>query len=86
MAGAKQLIAAIGAKNLGLVLDSWHWYTAHETAADLETLTNDQIVAVDLNDAPVRAEPFSAALRVMPPEEALAATAAAMNRAFALVR
>ena len=34
------------------MLDSWHWYTAHETAADLRTLENRDVVACDLNDAP----------------------------------
>lgn len=124
MAGMKKLIAEIGWDNVGLVLDSWHWYTAHESKADLESLTNHDIVAVDLNDAPaglavdeqidsrrelpmatgvidvktflntlnalgcdapVRAEPFNAALRKMPPEQALAATAAAMKKAFARI-
>ena len=52
MAETKELIAEIGQANVGFVLDSWHWYTAGETAEDLMTLTNDDIVAVDLNDAP----------------------------------
>lgn len=124
MAEQKELIAAIGRKNMGLVLDSWHWYTAGETEADLLTLTNADVVACDLNDAPaglavdqqmdlsreppmatgvidlktfmgalvkigydgpVRAEPFNAALKKLPPNEAVAATAAAMKRAFELV-
>jgi len=37
-------------------------------------------------DAPARCEPFNAALRAMPPGQALAATAAAMRKAFALIR
>lgn len=53
MAETKDLIAEIGQDHVGLVLDSWHWYTAHETADDLRTLTNQDIVACDLNDAPV---------------------------------
>jgi sugar phosphate isomerase/epimerase len=56
MAETKDLIADIGLTNVGFVLDSWHWYTAHETDADLLTLTNDQIVACDLNDAPAGIE------------------------------
>ena len=47
-----ELIAEIGLTNVGLVLDSWHWYTAHETVDDLRILTNKDIVACDLNDAP----------------------------------
>jgi sugar phosphate isomerase/epimerase len=49
----KELIAEIGQTNVGFVLDSWHWYTAGESAADLKTLTNHDVVSIDLNDAPV---------------------------------
>ncbi len=52
MAETKELNAEIGLNNVGLVLDSWHWYTAHEDADDLRSLTNSDIVACDLNDAP----------------------------------
>jgi sugar phosphate isomerase/epimerase len=122
MAEARELIAEIGLHNVGLVLDSWHWYTAHETRADLDALAAKDVIAVDINDAPagrevdeqidserelpmatgvidiknflgaleaigcdapVRAEPFNAALRKLPPKEAVATTAAAMRRAFA---
>jgi sugar phosphate isomerase/epimerase len=123
MAEMRELIAEIGRDNVGLVLDSWHWYTAEETAADIRGLTGRDVVACDLNDAPrsvpvdqqrdgvrelpcatgvidlkgfltalvaigydgpVRAEPFNATVRTLPPEEAVAATARAMKRAFAL--
>jgi sugar phosphate isomerase/epimerase len=119
----KELIVAIGTGNVGIQLDSWHWWNAEETAEDLLTLGNEDVVTVDLNDAPagiprdkqmdlsrelpaatgvipvkefldalrkigydgpVHAEPFNAALRAMPREEAVAATAAAMKKAFAL--
>lgn len=53
MKETKELIAAIGTGNVGFVLDSWHWFTAKETVADLLTLTNNDIVSVDLNDAPL---------------------------------
>ncbi len=124
MPETKELIAEIDVKGVGLVMDSWHWYTAHETKEDLLTLTNADIVAVDLNDAPaglavdeqidqkrelpmatgvidlatflntlnqlgydgpVRAEPFNAALRKLPADQAVSATAAAMKKAFALI-
>jgi sugar phosphate isomerase/epimerase len=124
LAETKELIAEIGRDNVGVVLDSWHWYNAHETEADLLTLTNQDVVACDLNDAPagipidqqkdlsrelpcatgvidlkaflgalvklgydgpVRAEPFNAELRKLPREEAVAATARAMKKAFALI-
>jgi sugar phosphate isomerase/epimerase len=52
MAEAKELLADVGAANAGFVLDTWHWWTAGDTAADIRTLKNQDIVAVDLNDAP----------------------------------
>ncbi|MBS1829824.1 MAG: sugar phosphate isomerase/epimerase [Acidobacteria bacterium] len=52
MAETKELIAATGKRNVGFVLDSWHWYTAQETKADLLTLRNSDVVSCDLNDAP----------------------------------
>ncbi len=124
MAEAKELIAEIGLSNIGFVLDSWHWYTAHESVEDLLTLKNSDIVACDLNDAPagipideqidnrrelpmatgvidlqkflsalvdigydgpIRAEPFNRALNELDNEAAVAATAQAMRKAFALV-
>lgn len=124
MAETKELIAAIGRPNVGLVLDSWHWYTSAESEADLLSLSNNDVVACDLNDAPagidvekqidnqrelpaatgvidlktflnalvkigydgpVRAEPFNAPLRELPDDQALAATASAMKKAFALL-
>ena len=48
----KELIAEMGTSNAGFVLDTWHWYTAGETVADLKTLTNHDIISVDTNDAP----------------------------------
>ncbi len=50
MAESLELIEDIGQPNVGLVLDSWHWYHAQETADDIQALTNRQVVAVDLND------------------------------------
>ena len=52
MAETKELIEAIDLPNMGLVLDSWHWYTAEEKLQDLESLSASDVVAVDLNDAP----------------------------------
>ena len=124
MAETKDLIAEIGQDKVGFILDSWHWYTAHETAGDLRTLSNKDVIACDLNDAPagleidqqidnqrelpsatgvidmktflgvlieigydgpIRSEPFNAKLNAMENDEACAATAAAMKKAFALV-
>lgn len=120
----RELIAATGAPNLGLLMDSWHWYTAGDTVADILALANKDVVSVDLNDAPagvpidqqvdskreipcatgviavadflnalnkigcdapVRCEPFNAALRAMPPDQALQTTITAMKKAFSLI-
>ena len=47
-----ELGAAIG-PNVGLLLDCWHWYTAHHTVAEVEALKPEQVVYVHVNDAPV---------------------------------
>jgi sugar phosphate isomerase/epimerase len=119
----KELIVAIGTGNVGVQLDSYHWFNAEETEQDLLTLRNEDIITVDLNDAPagtpldkqvdlarelpaatgvipvkvfldalrkigydgpIQAEPFNAALRALPRDEACAVTAAAMKKALAL--
>ncbi len=118
----RELVSEINQPNVGIVLDSWHWYTSHDTREEIAALRGRDIVSVDLNDAPagipideqvdsrrelpaatgvidvrtflgalesigydgpVRAEPFNEAVRRMPPEEALAATMAALKKAFA---
>ena len=119
----KELLAAIGTDNLGVQLDSYHWFNAEEKEADLLTLHDQDVVTVDLNDAPagipldrlmdnsrelpaatgvipvkaflggllkigytgpIQAEPFNATLRAMPIDQACAATAAAIKKAFSL--
>ncbi|WKN43400.1 sugar phosphate isomerase/epimerase family protein [Tunicatimonas pelagia] len=45
------LIEEIGQKNVGVVLDSFHWFTAQEDVKDILTLSNEDVVAGDLNDA-----------------------------------
>jgi sugar phosphate isomerase/epimerase len=52
MAEMKELIAEIGRDNVGFLLDSWHWYTAQETEAELLTLRPSDVVMCHLNDAP----------------------------------
>lgn len=52
LAETRELIAEAGTGNLGLVLDTWHWWTAGDTADDIRTLSNEEVVSVDLNDAP----------------------------------
>ena len=120
----KELIVAIGTDNLGIQLDSWHWFNAQETQRDLLTLRGQDVITVDLNDAPsgltldqyqdnsrelpaatgvipvrqfldalveigydgpIQAEPFNAALRAMPIDQACAAASAAMKKAFSLM-
>ena len=44
-------IDAIGEPNVGLLLDSYHWYTAGESYEDLAALQPSQITHVHLNDA-----------------------------------
>jgi sugar phosphate isomerase/epimerase len=48
--GALALCSAIGTGNVGLLLDSFHWYTSHGAAEDLAGLRNQDIVLVHLND------------------------------------
>ena len=125
MAEMKDLLGEIGLDNVGFILDSWHWYTSGETAADLLSLRGEQVVGVDLNDAPsgiavnqqvdsrrelptatgvidlaiflnslnqigydgpVRVEPFNKALSAMKKDEACAAVAEALKKAFSLIR
>ena len=50
--GALELGAAFG-PNVGLLLDCWHWYTAHDTLERLRALRPEQIVHVHINDAPL---------------------------------
>lgn len=52
MAEARELIAEIGRPNVGLVLDTWHWWTAGDTEDEIRALQASDIVSVDLNDAP----------------------------------
>jgi len=47
-----ELVEAIGTGNVGLLMDSWHWYTSHGTVDELLTLSNEDIVHVHVNDAP----------------------------------
>ena len=51
LAEARELITAIDRPNVGLVLDSFHWFCASDTVEDLLALSPDDIVTVDLNDA-----------------------------------
>jgi sugar phosphate isomerase/epimerase len=48
----RELIAETGKRNVALLLDSWHWYNAQDSVADIRALHSDDIVWVHLNDAP----------------------------------
>ncbi len=124
MSEMKELLVAIGTDNLGIQLDSWHWFNAQETQQDILTLRGQDVITVDLNDAPagltldqykdgsrelpaatgvipvkeflaaliqigydgpIQAEPFNAALRALPIDQACAKTSAAMKKAFRLI-
>lgn len=45
------LISDLRSENVGIVLDSFHWYTANDSIESLSNLSDDQIIACDLNDA-----------------------------------
>jgi len=48
--GLFELIASIGADNVGVLLDSYHWHTSSGTAATFDRLKNEDLVLVHLND------------------------------------
>ncbi|MHC4190802.1 MAG: sugar phosphate isomerase/epimerase family protein [Planctomycetota bacterium] len=50
--GMMELAEAIGTGNVGLLLDSWHWYTSHGTVEELLGLSNKDVIHVHVNDAP----------------------------------
>jgi len=47
----KELINVIGEENVGVQLDAFHWYCAGESKKDLLSLSPQEIITVDLNDA-----------------------------------
>ena len=49
--GLRELCRAAARPNVGLVLDSFHWYCAAETNADILSLAPAEIVTVHLSDA-----------------------------------
>lgn len=50
--GALELGRRIQTGNTGLLLDSWHWYTAHATIDDIRRLQASDVIYVHVNDAP----------------------------------
>ncbi|MBS3761678.1 MAG: zinc-binding dehydrogenase [Planctomycetes bacterium] len=51
MGGMLDLCEAAG-ENVGLLLDSWHWYNSVGTVDEIKALDPEQIVYVHINDAP----------------------------------
>ena len=47
-----ELVQAIGTGNVGLLYDSWHWYTSHGTVEEMQRLSAQDVVHVHVNDAP----------------------------------
>ena len=49
--GMLELCQAIGTGNVGLLFDSFHWYTSHGTRDDIRKLSDTLVVDVHINDA-----------------------------------
>lgn len=49
-----EMEAEMGQPNVGLLVDSFHWFTAGHTPEELAAVPVEQIVHVHLNDAPAR--------------------------------
>jgi len=47
-----ELCDAVGTGNMGVLLDSWHWYTSGGTLDQIRKLRPEQVVYVHINDAP----------------------------------
>jgi sugar phosphate isomerase/epimerase len=50
--GAISLCRALENENVGILLDSWHWYTSRGTVEDIMRLKGKEVVYVHVNDAP----------------------------------
>ncbi len=46
-----ELNEAIGNDNVGILLDSYHWFTSGGSVSDIEKLTGRQVIEVHVNDA-----------------------------------
>jgi sugar phosphate isomerase/epimerase len=55
LAEMRELMAEVGLANVGVVLDTWHWWQAGDTAEDVLKLAPQQVISVDLCDAPTGA-------------------------------
>ncbi len=52
------LAAAIGTGNVGLLFDTWHWYTCRSAMDDVRKLSASDVVYVHINDAPAGIDPY----------------------------
>ncbi|MGH2534876.1 MAG: sugar phosphate isomerase/epimerase family protein [Thermomicrobiales bacterium] len=52
MGGMMELAYAAGTGNIGVLLDAWHLYTSGGTIDDLDSIQEQDVVAVHVNDAP----------------------------------
>ena len=52
------LAAAVGTGNVGLLFDTWHWYTCRSTTDDVRKLSVSDVVYVHINDAPAGIDPY----------------------------
>ena len=52
--GCMEVIAAVGAPNAGVLLDSFHWHTGGCKWSDLDKVPPEKIIYVHINDAPDR--------------------------------
>jgi len=52
LAGTLDLIGAIGVDNVGILLDTWHWWLGGDTVADLDRLFPGDVLYVHIADAP----------------------------------
>ncbi len=50
--GMLELCDAVDTGNMGVLLDSWHWYTSGGDLAQIRRLRPEQVVYVHINDAP----------------------------------
>ncbi|MFG6198405.1 sugar phosphate isomerase/epimerase family protein [Nonomuraea sp. JJY05] len=63
VATARAIVEASGSPNAGLMIDVWHFFNTRSTLANLEGLTPEQIVAVQLNDGRIVDDDFLAEAR-----------------------
>lgn len=63
VATVRDVLAAAGAPNAGLMIDVWHFFNSRSTFDDLRALGKDRIVAVQLNDGHLVHDNFLAEAR-----------------------